>query len=64
MKVDECLPRQARDKRNEKRTERGVFWQRDGVAHYEDIRVTPLLRCEIEEMQARSTQTFAPFLTV
>ena len=29
--------------------------QVDGVAYYEDIRVTPLLRCEIEEMQVRST---------
>jgi hypothetical protein len=47
-------------KRKAKRNE-AFLWQRDGVAHYEDIRVTPLLRCEIEEMQARSTQTFAPF---
>ena len=29
--------------------------QADGVAYYEDIRVTPLLRVEIEEMQVRST---------
>ena len=29
--------------------------QADGVAYYEDIRVTPLLRREIEEMQVRCT---------
>jgi hypothetical protein len=26
--------------------------QKDGVSHYQDIRVTPLVRSEIEEMQA------------